>query len=151
MAGSFCSSNTADMAHNVETHKESQKSFTSLTLYWNLNDANSRSLKSLLQKQNRNVKIVNVNVYNDEHQHPDILQLNPSGQIPFLIVDDQTFNETNSILRMLCRICPELDVLYPDDAFTKARVDQMLDFDTNSFGLAVQTVINTYHEMIQLR
>ena len=73
MAGSFCSSNTADMQHNVETHKESRKSFTSMTLYWNLNDASSRSLRALLQKQNRNVKIVNVNIYNDEHQHPDLL------------------------------------------------------------------------------
>lgn len=52
---------------------------------------------------------------------------------------------------MLCRICPELDELYPDDAFTKARIDQMLDFDTNSFGLAIQNVIDKFHEINRLR
>lgn len=79
------------------------------------------------------------------------MKINPSGQIPFLVVDDEAFVETNAILRMLCRICPELDILYPDDAFTKARVDQMLDFETSSFGLAVQTVINTFNEIRQKR
>jgi len=73
MGGSFCSTNTADTAHHVETHRETQKSFTSITLYWNLNDANSRSLKAILSKQSRDIKLVNVNIYNDEHQHPDIL------------------------------------------------------------------------------
>ena len=151
MAGSFCSSNTADTIHQMDEQKQTHKSFTSMTLYWNLGDANSRSLRAILQKQDKDVKLVNVDVLNDEHQHPDILKINPSGQIPFLVVDDEAFVETNAILRMLCRICPELDILYPDDAFTKARVDQMLDFETSSFGLAVQTVINTFNEIRQKR
>jgi hypothetical protein len=49
-------------------------------------------------------------------------------------------------LRLLCRICPELGTLYPDDAFTKAKVDQMLDFQMSSFGLAIQAAIECFNE-----
>lgn len=50
MAGSFCSSNTADTIHQMDEQKQTHKSFTSMTLYWNLGDANSRSLRAILQK-----------------------------------------------------------------------------------------------------
>lgn len=90
--------------------------------------------------------MVNVDVPNGEHQHPEILKLSPSGQIPFLVVDGDTFLEANAILRLLCRICPELGSLYPDDAFTKAKVDQMLDFQMSSFGLAIQAAIECFNE-----
>lgn len=72
--------------------------------------------------------IVHIEVQNEEHLHPDLLKINPSGKIPFVVIDDEKFVETNATIRFLCRICPELEELYPDDVFTKAKVDQLLDF-----------------------
>lgn len=152
MGGNICASNTADTVNQVEELQSTQsKNIEQITLYWNLGDANSRSIRAFLQNSKQNVQFVSVDLLSNENYDPEILKLNPSGSIPFVVIEDETFVESNAILRMLCRICPEFESMYPEDAFHKASVDQILDFETSSFSLAIKTVMNTFDQIRRQR
>lgn len=141
MGVSFCSTNAAENVSQTEERLFEQK-YNKITLYWHMIDPNSRAIKSLLIAGGVKHHDVYLDLSKNEHKEPEILELNPSGQIPFLTVDEQTYVESSAILRLLCRICPELETYYPMDVFARAKIDQMLDFKGTSFGLASQRVIN---------
>ena len=135
MGISLCSSTPSE---RVETQVMEEKpiKFSKITLYWHMIDPNSRAIKALLLAGGVKHSEVYLDVTKDEHKKPEILELNPLGQIPFMTIDSETVVESNAILRMLTRICPELDQYYPSNAFQRAKVDQLLDFKGTSFGLA---------------
>lgn len=59
------------------------------------------------------------------NQETDFLTLSPMGKIPFIETDDGFLSETNIIFDYLEDITPK-PALYPDNAFEKARVKEII-------------------------
>jgi glutathione S-transferase len=70
-----------------------------------------------------------VDIMKGESRTPQALQRNPMGQIPAIELDDgRCLAQSNAIIRFLARGTP----LLPDDAFTQAKIDELLFWEQYS-------------------
>lgn len=97
------------------------------TLYGFPFSQHSRRVVSLLEETGLEYKFKNVDMMNGEHMSPTYLEINPNHQVPTLIADNVKIHESNAILRYLCNK-HNLEAWYPQDADTRAAVDQWLDW-----------------------
>jgi len=58
---------------------------------------------------------------------PEFLQLNPTGQVPVVIVGDRVMRESNTIVRYLAAKHGATD-LYPEDAEGRQAIEQWMDW-----------------------
>lgn len=97
------------------------------TLYGFPFSQHSRRVVSLLEEAGLEYELENVDMMNGEHMSPPYLEINPNHQVPTLIAGNIKIHESNAILRYLCNK-HDLDTWYPQDADTRAAVDQWLDW-----------------------
>ena len=64
-----------------------------------------------------------------EQKAPEILALNPTGTVPFVVIDGDSIFESATVLRYLARKFPSLNKYYPDNALAQAQIDAALDFN----------------------
>ena len=105
----------------------------SLELYWDLGSQPSRAIKALLEAGGVEHVTHNINLVKGEHKAPEIIALNPAGQVPFIVMDGQTMVESSSILRYLACKYESLNKFYPDNLEQRQKIDAMLDFNATSF------------------
>ena len=64
-----------------------------------------------------------------EHKSPEILALNPVGQLPLITVGGRPMFESAAILRYLAQAHDSLKKFYPDNLETRQMTDAALDFN----------------------
>jgi glutathione S-transferase len=109
-----------------------------MRLYDYAPSANGYKVRHLLSWLGRPYELVPVDIFAGESRTEDFLRnKNPDGRIPVLEPEPGRFlAESNAILLYLARGTP----LLPEDAFTRAQVDQWLFFEQNSLEPNVGTV-----------
>ena len=70
---------------------------------------------------------------NMDHKSPEIVALNPAGQVPFITVDGVPFVESAAILRYLCQSHSSLAKYYSNDPEQAANIDATLDWNATVF------------------
>ncbi|KAG8466036.1 hypothetical protein KFE25_005606 [Diacronema lutheri] len=76
----------------------------------------------------RAIELKRVALERGEHKSPAFLQVNPNGSVPALKDGDLRIGESHTIMRFITKRFPVDDRWYPQDARTRARVDEQLDW-----------------------
>jgi len=76
-------------------------------------------------------KIKDVNIEDGEHKSKEYLKINPQHNIPAIVDGDLTLNESHAIVAYLANKYSSDNEIYPMDPSIRAKVDQMMYFDTN--------------------
>ena len=84
-----------------------------IVLYWYHGSQPSWAVKSLLLAGEIVHETKELNIFANEHKSPEMLALNPRGQVPFITFNGTPINESASILRFLARRFPSLYNYYP--------------------------------------
>jgi glutathione S-transferase len=98
-------------------------------LWWFPLSQPCRAVKALLDAGDIPYESHCVNPLKGENKTPEILALQPSGAIPFITVDGQTYNESAAILRFIACKFPSCHKYYPEGVEHRAKIDAMLDFN----------------------
>ena len=87
---------------------------------------NPRRVSAFLRVKGINIPETPLSLFKREHKSPEVLALNPRGQVPFLVLDDgRVIAETISICRYLDELHPE-PPLFGQDAFQRAETDMWI-------------------------
>ncbi|KAL0832358.1 hypothetical protein ABMA28_001790 [Loxostege sticticalis] len=70
-----------------------------------------------------------LNLLEGEHLKPEFLKLNPQHKIPTIVDDGFALGESRAISRYLLAKYGKNSSLYPEDLETRAKIDQILDFE----------------------
>ena len=95
-----------------------------LTLHHYWRSSCSWRVRWALELKKLPYKAVPVNILAGEHQTDSYKAMNPSGQLPTLIVDGRYFSESLAIIDWLDDVIPE-PALYPTNALDKLFVKQL--------------------------
>ena len=60
-----------------------------------------------------------MDLFKGENKSPEILQLNPDGKVPFVVINNDVYKESSSILRLVSSIVSPLTSYYPSDPFVR--------------------------------
>ena len=97
-----------------------------LTLFDYLPSQNGWKIRQLLNHLGRPYRTVEVSIFQGEGRRDEFLQINPTGTVPAIQLDDgRTLAESNAILAYLADGTPYL----PHDSFERAKVLQWLSFE----------------------
>ena len=101
-----------------------------LKMYGHMAQFPSRSIMSMLEVANVKYTFEEVNagvkgMELKEEQKP----LNPSGRIPFLLVNGKPLTESAAILRFLASALPQVNSYYSSDIFIAQKIDEALDIN----------------------
>ncbi len=111
---------------------EEEKDQDVIELYWNPISQPARTLKNVLDIAIPDKYTLHaIDLFKGEHKSPEFLAKNPMGQVPALIVNGTSMNESASILRYIASKY-KLAELYPEDFTARHKVDMMLDFNGNT-------------------
>ena len=58
-------------------------------------------------------------MFKEENKSPEILKMNPDGKVPFVIINNDIYKESASILRLVSSIVSPLTSYYPQDPFVR--------------------------------
>ena len=100
-----------------------------LQLYFNIGSQPCRAVRSLLIAGGIEFELKGVDFGKDEQKSPEILALNPSGQVPFIVLDGMVMVQSAAILRFLACKYPTLNKYYEGSLEQKQAIDAMLDFN----------------------
>jgi glutathione S-transferase len=105
---------------------DATSSIAMLTLFDYLPSQNAFKVRLLLQHLAIPYRTVPVSIFEGEGQAPSYRQINPSGAVPAILLDDgRSLCESNAILVYLA----EDTVYLPQDRFERAKVNQWLSFE----------------------
>lgn len=62
-------------------------------------------------------------------QSNEFAKLNPSGKIPYTIINGQLYTEGAAQLKLLAQLKTNLIQFYPQDIFLQHRINAMLEFN----------------------
>jgi len=97
-------------------------------------------------------ELKDVNIDDGEHRSKEYLKINPQHNIPAIVDGDLTLNESHAIAAYLANKYSNNNGIYPEDPVIRAKVDQMMYFDTNllskTFGEIVYRLL--YGKTIQI-
>ena len=101
---------------------------------------NPRRVKLFLRDKGLSIPTRDVSLMQGEHRSPEVLALNPRGQVPFLVLDDgRVLAETVAICRYLDELHPE-PPLFGSDAWTRAETDMWIRRVETTLGAPVAVV-----------
>lgn len=106
-------------------------------LYYSERSPNCRKVHLGLLEVGADYQLVHVDIAAREQKRPELLALNPNGQVPILIDGDFVLWESNAILWYLAEKYPATQLL-PDDRLERARIQQMLFWQATALGPAVK-------------
>lgn len=113
-----------------------------LTLYDYLPSQNAYKVRLLLHHLGRDYRTVEVSIFEGEGKEPAYLEINPTGAVPALVLDDgRALAESNAILSYLAEDTEYL----PADRYDRAKVAQWLSFE----GDYIQSGIATLRHWVQ--
>ena len=69
-------------------------------------------MKSLLLAGDVTHESIHLDILKNEHKSPEILEINPTGVVPFITVDGDTLWESAVVLRYLSNKFPSLHQYY---------------------------------------
>ena len=92
---------------------------SNIVLYLDIASQPSRALLSLLKAGNVEYEPHPVSMMKGEHKSPEILALNPVGQLPFITVGGRPMFESAAILRYLAQAHDSLKKFYPENLETR--------------------------------
>jgi glutathione S-transferase len=84
-------------------------------------------------------EIINIDIGKGENRTPEYLAINPNGKVPALVDGEVKLWESRAINAYLASKKPEAG-LYPDDAVTRAMIDQWSYWQAIHLGPAMQRV-----------
>jgi glutathione S-transferase len=100
-----------------------------LKLYSMQLSANSYKARLMLSLLKQKFELVEVDVLSGGNRTPDYLKLNPTGQVPILVLEDgRSLPESGAILHYLADGTP----LLPDERFSRAEVLRWMFFEQHS-------------------
>ena len=101
---------------------------------------NPRRISLFLRDKGLTLPSRDVALFKGEHRSPEIVALNPRGQVPFLVLDDgRVLAETVAICRYLDELHPE-PPLFGTDAWERAKTDMWVRRVEAWLGTAVAVV-----------
>ena len=86
---------------------------TQIILYYSNENTASRALKAFLDAGKFRYEKNQVDLFKLQSHSQDILKLNPEGTVPFLLINDELFQESPSVMRLLTTIISPLASFYP--------------------------------------
>jgi len=99
-----------------------------LTLYDYLPSQNGYKIRLLLNHLGREYRSQIVSIFEGEGQRPEYLEINPTGAVPAVRLDDgRVLAESNAILFYLA----EGSAYLPDDPFDRAKILQWMSFEAD--------------------
>lgn len=108
-----------------------------ITLYDYLPSQNAYKIRLLLSHLDRPYHTEMISIFEGEGQQKDYLNINPTGAVPALRLEDgRTIAESNAILMYLADNTPYL----PNDAYQRAVIGQWLFFEGESVQSTVATL-----------
>jgi glutathione S-transferase len=113
---------------------------TPMRIYGDLNSGNCLKVKYVADHLGLAYAWVDVHITKGESRTPDFLAKSPMGQVPVVELEDgRCLAQSNAIIRYLARG----SALLPDDAFTQAKIDELLFWEQYSHEPFVATT--RYH------
>lgn len=103
--------NTGDSHYTSQSFK--------IKLYYSTESQPSKALKSFLDAGRFKYESQIVDMFKGENKSPEIVKMNPAGQVPFVVINDDVYLESSSVLRLLSQIMPSLSSYYPPDPFVR--------------------------------
>ena len=100
-----------------------------IKLYYATESAPSRAVKSFLDAGNFKYEKCCLDLFKGENKSPEIIKLNPDGKVPFVVINNDIYKESASILRLVSSIVAPLTSYYPQDPFVRQKIDSALDFN----------------------
>jgi glutathione S-transferase len=113
---------------------------TPMRIYGDLNSGNCLKVKYVADHLGLAYAWVDVDITKGESRTPDFLAKSPMGQVPVVELEDgRCLAQSNAIIRYLARG----SALLPDDAFTQAKIDELLFWEQYSHEPYIATT--RYH------
>lgn len=79
------------------------------------------------------LKLHKINLAKGEHMSEEYLKINPAHKVPFIIDGDLKMGESRAIITYLVnKYGPKDSPLYPSDPIARARVDELLFFESTT-------------------
>jgi glutathione S-transferase len=100
---------------------------------------NALRVRAVAAELSIDLEIIEVDFRKGEHKAAPYLALNPNGKVPTLVDGDFVLWESRAINGYLASLKPELG-LYPDEAKTRALIDQWSHWQAIHLGPAMQKV-----------
>lgn len=108
---------------------------------------NPRRVSAFLRVKGLSIPETPLSLFKREHKSPEVLALNPRGQVPFLVLDDgRVIAETISICRYLDELHPE-PPLFGSNAFERAETDMWIRRAETMLGTPVSLAWQHDHPM----
>lgn len=104
-----------------------------LQLYYTSGSPPSRAVLMMIRILGLDVEVKNVDLMKGEQKSPEFLKINPMHQVPALVDGEFIVTESRAILAYLVNSTKPGSSWYPNDAKTRAVIDQLLYFDAISF------------------
>ena len=81
-----------------------------------------------------------VNIRAQDHRRPEYLQLNPSGTVPALGIDEQVLTESQAILTYIADLVPERNLLPRTGTMARARAHQWMNLVSSTVHVAFRGI-----------
>lgn len=108
---------------------------------------NPRRVTLFLRDKGLTIPVTDVSLFKGEHKSPEMVALNPRGQVPFLVLDDgRVLAETVAICRYLDELDPQ-PPLFGSDAWQRAETDMWVRRVEATLGAPVAVVWVHGHPM----
>ena len=104
---------------------------------------NSMKVLYVLEALEADYELEFINLFKGEHKQDRIRRLNPFTKLPILEHEGHALFESGAICRYLAT--NESSPLYPDELWTKAKVDQWMDFFSCHLGRWLNTLFFEKH------
>ena len=101
---------------------------------------NALRVRAVAAELDLDIDIIDVDLFVGGNKTPDFRKLNPNGKVPVLVDGDFVLWESRAINTYLASLKPEKG-LYPDDARTRAVIDQWSYWGAIHFGPTVQRIV----------
>lgn len=110
-----------------------------MKLYLINGSPNGRKVLSVVNHLGLMPKLIWLDIFNGDTQHPDFLKLSPSGLAPVLVDDDIVLWESNAINIYLCSKVKD-QTLYPIDVRGQADVQRWLCWELAHYNKALGNI-----------
>lgn len=121
-----------------------------IDFYYTEGSAPCRSVWMTAKMVGVELNLKEVNLQTGEHLKPEFVAINPQHNVPTIVDDGFTMNESRAICAYLVNKYGKDDKLYPKDPQQRAVVDQRMYFDMGVFYYRFGEVYVSLHVFSRL-
>jgi len=118
----------------VESDIVIKPNLDNLKFYYHPINPSCQAIAGLLKAGKIKHEAILVDILKGKQKNLDIGHFNPNASVPIIEIENQTFVESQAIMRMLCNLFDQLEHFYPKNAFQRHKIDSLLDWHQTTFG-----------------